>query len=126
MPRFVIHDHRARTHHYDVRLERDGALVSWAVPKGLPERPGERRLAIRTPDHPLEYIDFAGTIPGGQYGAGEVSVFDHGEYEPVTWTDDRIEVRLRGGRYDGPYLFVPFRRAGPDQWLVFKARNRQL
>jgi len=126
MPRFVVHDHRARTHHHDVRLERDGALVSWAVPKGLPERPGERRLAIRTPDHPLEYIDFAGTIPGGQYGAGEVTVFDHGEYEPVTWTDDRIEVRLRGGRYDGPYLFVPFRRAGPDQWLVFKARNRQL
>ena len=81
MPRFVVHDHRARTHHYDVRLEHDGVLVSWAVPKGLPERAGERRLAIRTPDHPLEYIDFAGTIPAGMYGAGEVTVHDHGEYD---------------------------------------------
>ncbi|HIH02965.1 MAG TPA: ATP-dependent DNA ligase [Methanoregulaceae archaeon] len=126
MPRFVVHDHRARTHHHDVRLERDGVLVSWAVPKGLPERAGERRLAIRTPDHPLSYIDFAGTIPQGSYGAGEVSVHDHGEYDPVAWTADRIEVRLHGTRFAGLYLFVPFRRAGPDQWLVFRAEDRQL
>lgn len=126
MPRFVVHDHRARTHHYDVRLERDGVLVSWAVPKGLPEQPGERRLAIRTPDHPLDYIDFAGTIPEGSYGAGKVTVYDNGEYDPVAWTADRIEVRLRGRRFEGQYLFVPFRRAGSDQWLVFRAKERHL
>ncbi|NLX49314.1 MAG: ATP-dependent DNA ligase [Methanospirillum sp.] len=123
MPRFVVQDHRARTHHYDVRLERDGVLVSWAVPKGLPERPGERRLAIRTPDHPLDHIEFAGTIPEGDYGAGEVTIHDHGEYEPVTWSGDRIEVRLRGERGEGTYVFVPFRKAGPDQWLVLRKKD---
>ncbi len=126
MPRFVVHDHRARTHHHDVRLEHSGALASWAVPKGLPERSGERRLAIRTPDHPLGYIDFAGTIPEGQYGAGEVAIYDHGEYDPVSWGDDRIEVRLRGARYSGTYLFVPFRKAGPDEWLIFRKREGQV
>jgi bifunctional non-homologous end joining protein LigD len=126
MPRFVVHDHRSRTHHQDVRLERDGVLVSWAVPKGLPELAGERRLAIRTPDHPLEYIDFAGTIPEGSYGAGEVAVYDRGEYDPIDWTADQIEVRLHGRRYEGPYLFVPFRRAGPDQWLVIRSKDRQV
>ena len=125
MPRFVVHDHRARTHHHDLRLERDGVLVSWAVPKGLPGRAGEKRLAIRTPDHPLEYIDFAGTIPGGEYGAGEVAVHDSGAYDLVEWTADRIEVRLQGRRSTGPYLFVPFRRAGPDPWLVIRLGDRQ-
>ena len=126
MPRFVVHAHRARMHHHDVRLERGDVLVSWAVPKGLPGRVGEKRLAIRTPDHPLDYIDFAGIIPEGEYGAGEVAVHDHGEYDSMTWTADRIEVRLHGDRYTGTYLFVPFRRAGPDQWLVVRTRDRQL
>lgn len=126
MPRFVVHDHRARTHHFDVRLEHDGVLASWAVPKGLPGQAGEKRLAIRTPDHPLDYIDFAGTIPEGEYGAGEVAVHDSGEYDVVEWTADRIEVRLHGRRSVDRYLFVPFRRAGPDQWLVIRAGDRQL
>jgi bifunctional non-homologous end joining protein LigD len=124
MPRFVVHDHRARTHHFDLRLEHEGQLASWAVPKGLPDRAGERRLAIRTPDHPLEYIDFAGTIPEGAYGAGEVAVYDHGEFDLLEWTDARIEVRFHGEHITGTYLLVKIRRAGSDQWLVFRVRGR--
>lgn len=118
MPRFVVHDHRSRTHHHDVRFEHGGVLVSWAVPKGLPERPGERRLAIATEDHANEYLDFEGTIPEGEYGAGEVRIHDRGEFDLVAWESDRREVRLHGQRYEGTYLFVPFRRAGPGSWLV--------
>ena len=120
MPRFVVHDHSSRTRHHDVRLEHDGVLASWAVPKGLPDRPGERRLAIATPDHALEYIDFEGTIPEGAYGAGEVRVHDRGEYDLLAWEDDRREVKLHGRRYEGTFLFIPFRRAGPGQWLVIR------
>lgn len=97
-------------------------LVSWAVPKGLPERAGERCLAIATEDHSVEFIDFEGTIPRGEDGAGEVRVHDRGEFDLVTWEDDRREVRLHGQRYRGTYLFVPFRKAGPDSWLVLRRR----
>jgi len=120
MPRFVVHDHSSRTHHHDVRLEHGGVLVSWAVPRGLPGHPGERHLAIATEDHPLDYLDFEGTIPDGEYGAGEVRILDRGEYDPVVWEDDRREVRLHGQRYGGTFLFVPFRRAGPGSWLVIR------
>ena len=104
MPRFVVHDHRARTHHYDVRLEHDGVLVSWAVPKGLPERAGERRLAIRTPDHPLEYIDFAGTIP-----AGSVRRRRGGRPRPRRVRPGGLD----GGPDRGPAPRPPLRRAVP-------------
>ena len=92
---FVIHKHRATRLHYDVRLERDGALPSWAVPRGLPVQPKDKRLAVRTEDHPLEYGKFAGTIPEGHYGAGEVRIFDDGWYEPIEWTDSKVSFRLR-------------------------------
>ncbi len=113
---FVIHKHRATRLHYDVRLERDGALPSWAVPRGLPTRPGDKRLAVRTEDHPLEYGAFEGTIPEGHYGAGEVRIFDDGWYEPLEWTDSKVTFRLHGRRYPG--LEFHFAKTRTD-WLAF-------
>ena len=119
---FVIHKHRATRLHYDVRLERDGALPSWAVPRGLPAQPGDKRLAVRTEDHPLEYGSFEGSIPEGHYGAGEVRIFDDGWYEPVEWTDSKVSFRLHGRRYPGlEFHFVKTR----TDWLAFLASNQQ-
>jgi bifunctional non-homologous end joining protein LigD len=119
---FVIHKHRATRLHYDVRLERDGALPSWAVPRGLPTQPGDKRLAVRTEDHPLEYGSFEGSIPEGHYGAGEVRIFDDGWYEPVEWTDSKVSFRLHGRRYPGlEFHFVKTR----TDWLAFLASSQQ-
>ena len=115
---FVIHKHRATRLHYDVRLEHEGALPSWAVPKGLPTVKGEKRMAVRTEDHPIEYGSFEGTIPEGHYGAGEVRIFDDGWYEPLEWTDSKVSFRLHGRRYPGlEFHFVKTR----TDWLGFLA-----
>jgi DNA ligase D-like protein (predicted 3'-phosphoesterase) len=119
-PRFVVQKHRARTLHYDFRLEKDGVFKSWAVPKGVPEEAGPRRLAVQVPDHPLEWGSFEGTIPEGSYGAGTVEIWDRGTYEPREWSDDRIEFTLHGQRLQGTYTLVPFRRKGPRDWLLFR------
>jgi bifunctional non-homologous end joining protein LigD len=121
-PRFVLHDHAARHHHYDFRLERDGVLKSWAVPKGLPEKTGERRLAIAVEDHPLGYVDFEGTIPEGEYGAGEVRIADEGWYESLVWNEDRIEVVLHGRIFSGKYVLLRFKKAGEKEWIVLKGK----
>jgi DNA ligase D-like protein (predicted 3'-phosphoesterase) len=121
--RFVLHDHAAKHHHFDFRLERDGVLKSWAVPKGLPETHGERRLAIAVEDHDLDYIGFEGTIPEGEYGAGTVAISDNGTYEPLVWSDDRIEVILHGTRFRGKYVLVRFKKAGEKEWLVMKGKE---
>jgi bifunctional non-homologous end joining protein LigD len=118
---FVIHEHHAHTLHYDLRLERDGVLKSWAVPKGVPETAGEKHLAVAVEDHPLAYGTFEGEIPAGQYGAGTVTIWDHGTYETKHWDDEKIEVTLHGRRLDGPYVLVKFKRAGKNEWLVFRA-----
>jgi bifunctional non-homologous end joining protein LigD len=118
---FVIHEHHARRLHYDLRLERDGVLKSWAVPKGLPELPGEKHLAVRVEDHPLEYGTFEGTIPEGQYGAGTVKIWDKGLYEPLVWDDNKIEILMKGEKLDGRYVLVRFKKAGEHNWLIFKA-----
>jgi DNA ligase D-like protein (predicted ligase)/DNA ligase D-like protein (predicted polymerase)/DNA ligase D-like protein (predicted 3'-phosphoesterase) len=119
---FVIHKHRATRLHYDVRLERDGALPSWAVPRGLPTERGDKRLAVRVEDHPLEYGGFEGTIPEGHYGAGEVRIFDDGWYEPLEWTDSKVTFRLHGRRYPGlEFHFVKTR----TDWLAFLGSAQQ-
>ena len=121
--RFVLHEHFSKHHHFDLRLEHEGALVSWAVPKGLPELPGERRLAIQVDDHPVDYIGFEGSIPEGDYGAGEVKIADTGNYEALAWTPDRIEVVVEGTRFSGKYTLVRFKKAGDREWLIMKGKT---
>ena len=120
---FVLHEHFSSHHHFDFRLERDGVLKSWAVPKGLPEKSGERRLAIMVEDHPIDYIGFQGTISEGQYGAGEVMIKDTGTYELLIWRDDRIEVLLHGQVFSGKYVLIRFKKAGEKEWLVLRAKE---
>jgi bifunctional non-homologous end joining protein LigD len=121
-PRFVIQRHAARRLHYDFRLERNGALASWAVPKGVPLRSGERHLAVHVEDHPLEYGDFEGTIPAGEYGAGTVEIWDRGTYELLEEKrNGGLTVRLDGERLDGVWTLVPARLDGdPKNWLLLR------
>src|SRR5438067_10507833 len=114
---FVIQEHHARRLHWDFRLEKDGVLVSWAVPKGIPEDPKKNHLAVHVEDHPLDYIDFAGRIPAGSYGAGEVSVWDHGTYETEKWSDREVKVVLQGARLRGRYVL--FQTDG-DNWMMHR------
>ncbi|MFH2111591.1 MAG: non-homologous end-joining DNA ligase [Candidatus Bathyarchaeota archaeon] len=116
---FVVQEHHSRRTHWDLRLERDGVLVSWAVPKGVPMEPGDRRLAVQTEDHPLEYGGFEGVIPTGQYGAGSVEIWDRGFYVPVRWLEDKVEVVLAGQRLRGRYELVQTSRE-KREWLLFK------
>ena len=92
----------------------------WAVPKGLSEEIGIRRLAIQSADHALEFGDFEGEIAEGEYGAGKIEVWDSGAYEPIEWTDNEITVRLHGHRFDGVYHLVRFTRKGDSEWLIFR------
>src|SRR5215208_3259407 len=101
--RFVIQEHHARRLHWDFLLERDGTLASWALPRGLPLTPDEHLPAARTEDHPLEYIDFEGTIPAGSYGAGEATVWDSGAYVSEEFRDGKVVVRLQGDRVRARY-----------------------
>ena len=118
----MIQRHDARRLHYDFRLERDGALASWAVPKGIPLRRGERHLAVHVEDHPLEYGDFEGEIPAGQYGAGTVEIWDRGTYELLEEKrDGGLTVRLDGERLDGVWTLVPASLDGdPKNWLLLR------
>lgn len=118
--RFVVQEHRARTLHYDFRLEKDGVFKSWAVPEGVPDVVGVRRLAVQVPDHPLAWGSFEGTIPEGQYGAGTVELWDEGTYDLLEWTDEAIAFVLHGRRLRGAYSLVRFRRKGPRDWLLFR------
>jgi bifunctional non-homologous end joining protein LigD len=120
--RFVVQRHAARRLHYDFRLERDGALASWAVPKGVPLHRGERHLAVHVEDHPLDYADFEGTIPAGEYGAGTVEIWDRGTFELVEQKPDGgLTVRLHGERLDGVWTLVPAHLDGdPKNWLLLR------
>lgn len=124
---FVIQEHRARRLHYDFRLERDGVLVSWAVPKNLPETPAVNHLAVHTEDHPLEYATFAGTIPKGEYGAGTVVVWDSGTYEaekfriPDAGKGGEVIVDLHGGRISGRYALI---QTDGNQWLAHRMKEQ--
>jgi len=118
---FVIQEHHARRLHYDLRLEKDGVLKSWAVPKGIPEV-GQKVLAVEVEDHPYDYASFEGEIPKGQYGAGTVKIWDKGYYEPKLWENDKIEVTLDGNRLKGRYILVRLKRAGDKDWLLLKGK----
>ena len=120
--KFVVQKHRARTLHYDFRLERDGVFKSWAVPKGVPEATGVRHLAVQVPDHALEYGDFEGEIPAGEYGAGTVEIWDRGTYELHEWTGGTIAFTLHGQRLEGSYSLIRFKRKGERDWLLLKRR----
>lgn len=113
--RFVVQQHHARALHWDLRLERDGLLASWAVPKGIPLAPGVNRLAKRTEDHPKEYLDFEGTIPPGEYGAGRMSIWDRGTFECERWDDHEVLIALHGGRLEGRYVLI---RTRDTNWLL--------
>jgi bifunctional non-homologous end joining protein LigD len=118
----VVQEHHARRLHWDFRLERGGVLVSWALPKGVPDDPAVNHLAVRTEDHPLEYAMFAGEIPRGEYGGGSVTIWDHGTYELVKWDDREVKVILHGERLAGGYaLFCTDRNNGKD-WLIHRER----
>ena len=118
---YVIQKHAATHLHFDLRLEMDGVLKSWAVPKGVPSEPGIRRLAIKTEDHPLDYGGFEGTIPEGQYGAGKVEIWDKGFYVPIKWIDNKVEIVLAGARLKGRYELVKLEKK--NEWLLFKKKH---
>jgi DNA ligase D-like protein (predicted 3'-phosphoesterase) len=133
--RFVIQKHDARRLHYDFRLEAGGVLKSWAVPKGPSTDPRQKRLAVPTEDHPIDYIDFEGVIPDQQYGAGTVMVWDTGAYENLTTDDDgraipvpeavergHVSFRLHGEKLGGGYALT---RTGEDRWLLVKMDDDQ-
>ena len=139
--RFVVQRHRATRLHYDFRLEIDGVLVSWAVPRGPTLDPGERRMAIHVEDHPIEYLDFEGVIPAKQYGAGDVIVWDWGTWEPEAETPDpraavaagELKFRLHGEKLQGRFTIVrtsgrktgtrPFEADEQEQWLLIHKRD---
>ena len=135
-PIFMIQQHAARSDHFDFRLEADGALKSWAVPKGPSTNPRDKRLAMPTEDHPMEYADFEGVIPKGEYGAGPVIVWDRGTYENTTTDregrevpvaealdDGELKVRLHGEKLTGGYVLVRTGGGDRERWLLIKARD---
>jgi len=119
--RFVIHEHSARRLHWDLRLEHEGALACWAIPKGLPEEPEDNRFAAATEEHPLEYLEFEGEIPKGQYGAGTISIWDRGTYECLKWEPRKIEVALHGERLRARYALFPIDKEDPPRdWMIHR------
>lgn len=132
-PRFVVQEHQASSLHYDFRLEANGTLKSWAIPKGPAADPAQKRLAMPTEDHPLEYEDFEGVIPAGEYGAGEVIVWDEGSYDNQSHDGEgnelsvaeainrgHVSVGLHGTKLRGGYSLTRMRRRGGEAWLLVK------
>jgi DNA ligase D-like protein (predicted 3'-phosphoesterase) len=119
---FVVHNHFASHHHYDLRLEMNRVLKSWAVPKEPPRTKSEKRLAIQVEDHPLSYAKFEGTIPEGMYGAGKVKIWDHGTYELLKKSEKEIEVEFHGKKLNGKYVLVKTHYGSKPEksWLFMK------
>jgi bifunctional non-homologous end joining protein LigD len=127
--RFVIQKHDASRLHYDFRLELDGVLKSWAVPKGVPYVKGEKRLAMQVEDHPLDYADFEGIIPAGQYGGGTVMVWDTGSYENLGGdaqteiANGKLHFALEGSKLKGEWTLVRMKRGEGNEWLLIKSSD---
>jgi len=124
MPRFVVQEHHARKLHFDFRLEMDGVLKSWAVPKAPAKSPAIKRLAIQVEDHGIDYIDFEGEIEEGSYGAGGVRIWDKGTYDIETRKDNKIVFYLHGKKLLGRYTLLQM-KWGKDQWLFFKTKKEE-
>ena len=120
--RFVVQEHHARRLHWDFRLEKDGVLKSWAVPKGIPLNKGVKRLAVEVEDHPLEYIHFEGEIPQGNYGAGTVTIWDRGHYSIKEITNKKMEFVLLGEKLQGGYALI---NTKDNQWLMLKTYDEE-
>ena len=120
--RFVVQEHHATRLHWDLRLEHDGVLASWAIPNGIPTDPKDNRLAVHTEDHPLEYLEFHGEIPKGQYGAGTMTIWDQGTYDVHKWEERKVEVTFHGERLSGRYGLFPIGKAGDskDDWMIHR------
>jgi bifunctional non-homologous end joining protein LigD len=122
--RFVVQEHNATRLHWDLRLEHEGALASWAIPNGIPSDPADNRLAVHTEDHPLEYLEFSGDIPKGEYGAGTMRIWDHGTFETHLWDDKKVEVTFHGERLSGRYGLFPIGRKGDadaeKDWMIHR------
>lgn len=119
--RFVVHEHHSKRLHWDFRLELDGVLASWAIPKGIPEEPGVRRLAVQVEDHPLDYLTFEGEIPEGQYGAGQVQIWDSGEYTIESRKPAKVVLHLEGRRLKGDYVLL---RTWGENWIIFRRKEK--
>jgi DNA ligase D-like protein (predicted 3'-phosphoesterase) len=119
--RFVIQRHSATRLHYDFRLELDGVLKSWAIPKEPPTEAGIKRLAVQVEDHKLDYIGFEGTIPEGEYGAGKVEIWDKGTYKLKHRSPDKIMFTLDGSKLNGDYTLLRFKK--DENWLFFKNKT---
>lgn len=122
MAKFVVHRHKATHLHYDLRLEMEGVLKSWALPKEPPADPGIKRLAISVEDHELGYESFEGEIPKGQYGAGKVTIWDSGTYVPIKKEKDELIFELKGKKLKGSYCLIKLKSksANDKNWLFFK------
>ena len=120
---YVIQEHHSRRLHWDLRLEMGGVLKSWAVPKEPPREAGVRRLAVPVEDHPIEYAHFSGVIPEGQYGAGEVLIWDVGTYKPISISETKIVINIEGKKLAGNYCLVKTKFRGKDSWLFFKMKK---
>jgi len=120
LSRFVVQEHQASRLHYDFRLELGGVLKSWAVPKGVPTESGIKRLAVAVEDHPVDYINFSGIIPKGEYGAGEVKIWDKGKWQMLdgSWERGSMKFNLAGKKLQGEYVLV--RLKDKKNWLVYK------
>lgn len=124
--RFVLHEHYASHHHFDFRLERYGVLKSWALPKGMPKKVGDRRLAVNTPNHPLSYIDFKGITPKGTYGAGTTYIADNGMYDTLKWEPNEISFILHGKHYKGKYALIYLPKLGKgNDWIIVKGSDQK-
>lgn len=122
---YVIQRHKASHLHYDLRLEEEGVLKSWAIPKSPPEEVGIRRLAVQTEDHPLGYEDFEGIIPEGEYGAGKVETWDRGDYLPIEADPAKRVIEIKGKKLKGKHALIKLKPKNPDDknWLFFKLKN---
>ncbi len=120
---FVVQEHHATHLHYDFRLEHEGVLASWAVPKGPSMDPSQKRLALRVEDHELDYAGYEGIIPDGEYGAGAVVTWDSGTYELIDWGEKEIVFELQGRKLRGGFALVKFKGQKGNEWLLIKRKD---